>query len=273
MRGKLSQGLVQRPFEVDGLAGYLIQKHNAAMGSTFADFEGTDVSEFLGVIKYEPPIPACLSGLAKGHFPGFVSKTDQERAQNLEHEIFVDHADDFYEVTVKLDGSSMTAYYLDGEVGVCSRNLEMKICDENKSNTFVRLFYDTGLESALRAVGRNIAVQGEAMGPGIQGNREKLQKPTLFVFDIYDIEKHRNFTPDERRDTMKLLYFHGFSGEHVPVEHNYINLPPMPLDELLELANGPSLNHPIREGLVFKSHNSPFSFKVISNRFLLKGGE
>ena len=41
--------------------------------------EGTDVTELLGIHKYEPPLPACLAGEAKGIFPGFIPKTDEPR--------------------------------------------------------------------------------------------------------------------------------------------------------------------------------------------------
>ena len=34
-------------------------------------------------------------------------------------------------------------------------------------------------------------------------------------------------------------------------------------------AEGPSLNNPIREGIVFKSNQSGLTFKVISNQYLL----
>src|SRR6185503_10263785 len=38
--------------------------------------EGADVTDALGVTKYEPPIPASLSGVMKGGFPSFIPKTD-----------------------------------------------------------------------------------------------------------------------------------------------------------------------------------------------------
>ena len=46
------------------------------------------------------------------------------------------------------------------------------------------------------------------------------------------------------------------------------------VEEGLALAEGPSINHKIREGLVWKCNEDPsFSFKTISNQFLLKGGD
>jgi hypothetical protein len=48
---------------------------------------------------------------------------------------------------------------------------------------------------------------------------------------------------------------------------------PASVEEGLALAEGPSINHKIREGLVWKCNEDPnFSFKAINNTFPLKGG-
>ena len=78
---------------------------------------GADVTEHLGIVKYEPPIPAELAGKVKGLFPSFLRKTDEERIQNLsdQYDELKTHT---YYVTEKLDGSSATFYYNDGVFGV-----------------------------------------------------------------------------------------------------------------------------------------------------------
>ncbi|MGZ7204990.1 hypothetical protein ACXWOS_11120, partial [Streptococcus pyogenes] len=43
---------------------------------------GYDLTELLGVVKWDPPLPASLGGTARGNFPSFIYKTDQERIQN-----------------------------------------------------------------------------------------------------------------------------------------------------------------------------------------------
>jgi RNA ligase (TIGR02306 family) len=254
LRGELSQGLVTR------IPGGMIS------------FDGRDVTEALDVVKWDPPVPAQLSGQVKGNFPPFLPKTDQERVQNLVHEVaeaYVNH--DLFEVTIKLDGSSFTCYYYDGNVGVCSRNLELKINDENKDNTFVKLFVESGLADYLMSYGRNIAIQGELMGPGIQGNRENLSEPMLFVFDIFNIDEQRYLTPMERHEIFNQLRNEAPEVmkrvSHVPVLEYMTTVSPH--TELLMLADGPSLNNPIREGIVYKRVDGRFSFKVISNNFLL----
>ena len=43
------------------------------------------------------------------------------------------------------------------------------------------------------------------------------------------------------------------------------------VDKLLDMAEGDGMNKGVkREGLVFKHNNSEFSFKAISNSYLLK---
>ncbi len=122
LRGQISQGLLLR------------------LEDAFVNYDkndpieyGVDFSEQLNIQKWEAPIPAQLQGTMKGNFPDFIPRTDQERCQNLHKEIFEEHKDDSYEVTLKLDGSSMTVYINDGEIGVCSRNIDLI---ETEGNTF-----------------------------------------------------------------------------------------------------------------------------------------
>ena len=41
--------------------------------------EDLEVTELLDIVKFEPPIPACLAGIQKGEFPSFIPKTDETR--------------------------------------------------------------------------------------------------------------------------------------------------------------------------------------------------
>jgi RNA ligase (TIGR02306 family) len=252
---------------------------------------GDDLTEFLGVQKWEAPIPAQLQGQAVGMFPtSLIPKTDQERIQNCfgeiqkrakrfatekvwnaetqtleEHPVVVpaDFKEPTYEVTMKLDGSSCTIFRWEGELRVCSRNLELKINDENKDNTFVAM----ALKLADRIVD-GCAFQGELVGPGIQENREGFTEHKFFVFDIFDIQKHEYFDSYSRVVTCDSLGL-----DHVPILGEDWKAPKS-VENGLALAEGPSINHKIREGLVWKCNEDPsFSFKTISNQFLLKGGD
>lgn len=232
---------------------------------------GKDVTSQLGIQKWEAPISQQLAGQVKGNFPSFLQKTDQGRAQNLIREIrtHVDAGTEF-EITVKLDGSSMTVFHNNGEFGVCSRNLQLKINDENKDNSFVRVAIDGLFNIVLPSMG-NYAVQGELMGPGIQGNREGLASHKMFIFDIFNIDEFRYLTPVERMEFVDKLIERGINQNivsHVPIIGTS-KLISGEVDDLLKFAEGPSLNHPIREGLVYKQADGQFSFKTISNKYLL----
>lgn len=272
LRGQISQGL----------ALPISETLKIEWSHTFFNFEGArdlqvgdDVTEILGVQKYEPPVPTQLAGQVSGNFPGFIKKTDQERCQNLGRDIFVDNKDSSYEVTMKMDGTSFTAYYNNTVEGVCGRNWELKV-DENEGNSLVRMYVDSGLQAALREFGGNFAVQGELMGPGIQKNREGFASHKLFVFDIYDIDAGEYVPPLTRRSILNELYNLGLNREmvqHVPIIGTYLTMDKLGINsvaELLVYAEGPSLVHPIREGLVFKRIDGKFSFKAISNKYLLK---
>lgn len=267
LRGQLSQGLAL-PLSILG------ERHE--IFSIGSDCIGTDVTADLNVQKYEPPIPAELAGQVEGSFPGFIKKTDQERCQNIVDGIFTENENSRYEVTLKLDGTSFTGFTNNGVQGVCSRNWQLKINDANKDNTLIRVFRDSNLSDVLRKYGKNYAVQGELMGPGIQGNRENLNAHQLYVFDIYDIDAKCYLTPHRRHEVLHDLFDLGLNKDlvkHVPViamDMSLEDLGVFGIDGLLAFADGPSIFHLIREGLVFKRIDGGFSFKAISNQFLLK---
>ena len=231
--------------------------------------EGVDVSEYLGIVKYEAPVPAHLAGEVRGLFPTFIPKTDQERVQNLSTEFAQWQADGVnWEVTEKLDGSSMTVYVNAYDRGVCSRNLNLK---DTEGNTLWQVAHRDQILTAIIESGRNIAIQGELIGNGIQGNPYKINGQSFYTFDIYDIDARRHFTPVERNEFCEL-----YEILHVPViAYNAEILDTLgivTIADMLKFAEGKSnLNAQTeREGVVFKAHSLDQSFKAISNRFLLK---
>ena len=254
LRGQLSQGLLL-PY--------------ATCGKICA--EGEDVAGLLGIVKWEAPIPAQLAGEVRGAFPGFMPKTDQERIQNLSAE-FETWTNLAWEVTEKLDGASMTVYAHDGDVGVCSRNLNLRDTD---SNTLWQVAHREQIITAILDSGRDLAVQGELIGEGIQGNPYRLRGQNFYVFDIYDIHAGHYLLPAERQE-----FCEQHELAHVPVLAHTAKLADtlglVTIDQVLKFAEGQSvmgdITGPEREGLVFKCCDRALSFKAISNRFLLKGG-
>ena len=71
--------------------------------------DGADVTELLGVRKWEPPVPVGMKGRVKGPFPGFLPKTDETRVQVLEP-VLARHRFKTFAVTEKLDGTSFSAW-------------------------------------------------------------------------------------------------------------------------------------------------------------------
>ncbi len=257
MKGVLSQGL-------------------ALPLSSFSDFihafpYDTDLSAPLGVSKWEDDVDYTLNckGEKVSTFPEFIRKTDEERVQNCskqyEREI---KGKDFY-VTLKLHGSSCTVYYNNGKLGVCSRNQEI---EETEGNAYWRAVRESGIDKALiEMCGSvddenyiNLAIQCELVGPKINGNMDKFDNLQLYAFNLWSIEEQKYYTP-------YMLYAAGelYGFKVVPLlgiieecEHT--------IPELLAMADGKSINCDYREGVVFKRADGKFSFKAISNEFLLK---
>ena len=252
LRGQLSQGL-------------LLPLEPTCANIESELFEGLDVSVPLNIVKWEAPVNAQLAGQVKGNFPSSIPKTDQERVQNLTKEIKAAFSNNLlFELTEKLEGSSMTCYLIEQEFGVCSRNLDLKRTDDN---TLWKVAIEDKIELKMRIAGLdNHAIQGELVGPGIQGNIYKLSKPMFFVFDIYDIKKGAYMNPVERQAMIKVLQLN-----HVPVLTNDKDLGIGTVDELLLWAEGKSVlnEKQEREGIVFKQIDGGMTFKAISNKYLL----
>ena len=229
--------------------------------------EGDDVSEELNINKWEMEIPAQLRGTVKGSFPSFIPKTDQERIQNLVHELEQwKGSSELWEITEKLDGSSMTVYVNQGYDGVCSRNLDLK---QDDNNSFWKIAIQERIHDRIREVfgPRNIALQGELIGPGIQGNKYNLQELKFYLFDIFDIDRQVYISAKERHELCFQMVL-----THVPVMTVRSLDKDITVASLLKLAEGPSfLNLTVeKEGYVYKNANNPnMSFKTISNAFLL----
>jgi len=275
MRGQLSQGLllpVDKFYEIRGMA------------------IGDDCTQALAIRHYDEVLADALShsgntktGLPKGSFPSFVPKTDEERCQNLTDEEIIRNLDTPLEESLKVDGTSATFFYCraanpfddimkEDRRGVCSRNLELKDSPcvywdiEHKFNILDRMesYCENGCKSS-------IAIQGEISGPGIQGNPDNAREVTFQVFRIWDIEAARWLYWNERFAVCRELGL-----MHVPVTAPVTlrsiaksDDPVVIREAVLKYAEGVTPNGNPREGLVFKSLDGRFSFKAVSNRYLL----
>lgn len=264
MRGQISQGLLL-PVHSDSTGTYLMIMDEEDGEYSVTVSEGDDVTELLGIVKYEAPVPACLAGEVKGMFPSVIPKTDQERIQNLTTEFEVWKEEGLlWEETEKAEGSSMTVYRYQDYVGVCSRNLDLK---RNPGNSLWATAIRYDLEQLLASTGRQLAIQGELVGEGIQGNIYQLRGQDFFVYDIYDIDRGDYLLPEERDELMRQ-----WNLRHVPVLRSSVSFAGMTVADVLKSADGKSVLGMIgclREGVVYKCRTRSLSFKAISDQYLL----
>lgn len=344
LRKELSQGLLTPiPKQVTAVANCV---------------DGDDLTQALGVLKYEKSISKNLTTVEPDYsfyhrlalrirgpeiaplpFPAFLRKSEENRIQNSSSQYrYAVETGEKFEVTVKLDGESMTVYSTieDGEVltGVCSRNCEIRqedivftpwqtvrrwvgglmlrnrrafswrritwpeytsaplpwLHDFIKSNklsdiinvglprvarvisalddNFFRYAHENGLLTKLGALSVMdrcaYTVQGELFGPGIQGNYEGVDKLSFNVYRVY-VNGSTALLPDQARQICKRLGL-----EYVPVLEECTVLPTS-IKEALAKADGKRFysGKPNREGVVYKSLSRDWSFKAISNKYLL----
>lgn len=203
---------------------------------------GDDVTGAVGVVKYEKLVPACLMGEVCGGFPQFVPKTDEPNFQGVPEMVEAMKKRPYY-VTVKVDGSSGTAYRHEGHFGVCSRNWELR---ETEGNAFWRC-----MTEPWRGIPEGYAVQFEAAGPGIQGNPVGLDRVQPFAFQVWNIKEQRYLNFGE---------FFAFADTHgivpVTVAGSALDAGPHALfdsaEALRTLAEGTYPNGRQREGIVIR---------------------
>lgn len=186
----------------------------------------------------------------------------------------------------KTNGSSCSIFYRtnpytnEPEQGVCSRNLELRL--DQEGNAFIDTVKLEGWLDHLSELGMNIAIQGELVGPKLQGNIYKLSNYKIFVFDVWFIDEQRYATRNERLEILEKLKDLGVEVNQVP----YLGSGPLPEDilDVLKWAEGKSSVSTLgpnqrveREGIVFKSAHlvdgQIMSFKAISNKYLLNERE
>lgn len=206
-------------------------------------------------------------------FPSFVSKTDETRIQAFPEVLDTYRYKHFY-VTEKVDGSSMTVYLIKGRwftklFGVCSRNLSLGRDNSNFWKCVIKYDMEAKLRKARKELGVDLVLQGELLGPGVQGNKYGLKELNYLIFNIWD-PVTGTFFPLESMEEFCARY--GFTM--VPLIKDSMELDTT-LDELLDFAKGKSVLADIpREGIVLRDRNAVgrerMSFKVINNDFLLK---
>ena len=147
--------------------------------------EGFDVTDIIGVKKYEKPVPAELAGVAVGHIPGFLIITDEDNLRSNPEAVPEMYGRPYY-ITRKEDGSRGTYFVRNNTFGVCSRRIHLK---ETETNGFWQMARKYNIENALKEEfpDKDIAIQGEVVGPGIQNNKLGLKELEFRLFNLFDI--------------------------------------------------------------------------------------
>lgn len=262
-RGQISQGLVL-PMSIVEKEGW----HGLP--------EGTDVTELLGVRKFEMPEMAMSGGTAVGELPGNVPNTDETRIQAMP-ELLQEFGGLEYYISTKIDGSSHSVSVDGNGIHYMGHNYEYKPDDKCNFYQHIKKTYPAlaeGMERYMKENGySSVVVQGEYAGPGIQGNKLRLKAPKWFVFDIR-VNGERVPLDDMLEAAKK------FGLTSVPIEERGKGLSTRypTIEALLERADGEYPNGGKKEGIVIRPTKPVYSsllgtdlsMKVINNKYLLK---
>ncbi|MDO8610986.1 MAG: RNA ligase family protein [bacterium] len=156
-------------------------------------YVGSDMTSILNIIKYERPIDLQVNGDAIGGFPtNLISISDEDNLLSYPESLQELIGKRIY-ITQKVDGSSTSFTYNNGEFKACSRRLEMK-----EGSGFPWLIANKyNIKDKLQKLGLNIAIQGETIGPKINGNRLELKDIELRVFRAKNLDTNQLFNLEE----------------------------------------------------------------------------
>ncbi len=235
---------------------------------------GDDVTELLGVRKWEIEERATTGGTVIGTLPYDIPHTDETRVQE-NPELIGAFAGLEYYISTKMDGSSHSIGIDENGFHVTGHNYEYK---DDGVSSFYNLVkdrkYQERVEALVKDLGlRTLTIQGELCAPGIQRNRLRLAKPEWYVFTIRENGKRVGL--NRMLELCEMLNF-----AHVPIEEVGVDLPSKypTVEALLERADGEYPNGGKKEGIVIRPTEPVFcplisaslSMKVVSNKYLLK---
>ena len=252
--------------------------------------EGYDLTEELKIEKYEPPVSNGPLGEIVYH-EWYIPKTDEERIQVCAQDVLPEYMkleqDEWY-ASVKLDGTSCTAGLFDDAFLIGGRTQFYR--EENMYTTTVNKYGDLKkkLEEYKAVYGIYVAFQGELCGPGIQGNKLGLKEKEWFIFNAFVSKTGKNGSYVKCDLLYMLKLCEEFGLMSVPLIPNECKFDFKATTDIDETVN--NLLHyvdeikyrdffedaspdQIAEGAVFRTEDMTHSFKVVSNKFLLKGGE
>lgn len=248
IRGELSQGLL------------------APITWLSASAEITEDKDYTNYFKLKKWVPDSEGEvyLAVGEeFPDSVPKTDEPRVQNITA-MLAGMKDRKICITEKMDGTSATYILNNCKFDICGRNYI------NPKGHYMDICKMYDIENKMMTLGRNLAIQGEIIGPKINNNNHKVKNYSYHVFNIYDIDKSSYLLWDDivsiceilGLNTVKVLFRGVVDVENL--NHKYF----------LEMADSHKYAGSIpAEGVVVKTDDnaaSRISFKAISNSRIMR---
>jgi RNA ligase (TIGR02306 family) len=252
-------------------------------GNHFDIEENLDLTELLGVIQYIAPDPAVMGGDAAGTLTGVgLLISDEERLENLNSKYEDMRLFQYYK-TEKLDGTSFTAYLKNGMFGVCGRTVDFQVPEEDDPfeglNSYWKTAIRLNIEEKMRTIRftichgwdgitnklDNIAIQGELIGEGIQGNIYKLKGQTVRFYNAFYIDT-QEYMPFDL--FVKLIEALGL--ETVPILDENYTLPENAIDLLKEADVTYSVLNPAQliEGFVYVARGTmPVGVRITRAQF------
>lgn len=263
---------------------------------------GQDITEILKITKHDPEaaletipeqekkswVSNKLSYLKwklfgykpvrRGSFPSDIPKTEEIRVQKMGGALMHHEGQDAY-ISEKLEGQSCTfVFRKEGNwlSKLFANNTNFQVCSRNtiiynsrsgkkQSHHLITVAEKYDLHNVLKKLGRNIAIQGEAVGGKIQGNIYKLPELDFYVFGIYDLDKK------EYIHYLEMIALCSDLGlKTVPIVYMQKIVADVPY--YVELSKGTSMINPkiMREGIVVRTCEGNLSFKSINPNYLLK---
>lgn len=232
--------------------------------------EDMNVTQILGIRKYDPPDEyGFFVNKNPSTFPSQIPKSDEERVQNCWGRSWkmykTTHQDAKCYLTEKLDGMSITIFVIDENYGVCSRNHKV-----SEDTVWFQTAASLNMEAKLRSLNKNIAFQGELIGPKIQGNMYRVEAMKIYFYSAFDIDTQKYLDYSEFLQLIKQLEL-----ESVPIINSEFTIPE-DYKELIDFSdNCKSVLNPesIIEGFVFVfpcAVKGRYSFKVISRNYEMR---
>lgn len=257
-RGHLSQGLLLPLNTFPQLHGLSI---------------GDDLSDVLGVSKWEEEERITTEGTIIGGLPKSIPHTDEVRIQANPEILKEFNGLDFY-ISTKMDGASHSLSLDEDGFHVTSHNCEYS---DDGNNGFYNLAKKNGymkrMEALLKREGlHSLTIQGELCAPNIQKNRLRLSCPQWYVFNvIFDGKRVGLSVMNDVCDELGMSCVSIEEvGRDLPVKYPSV-------EALLNRADGLYPNGGKKEGIVIRpiepvysqSIHGYLSFKVVNNKYLL----